>query len=203
MDGLPVSPTVKIYMKRGETVILSARAPIFGEVARLEVCPDSATFINKHTKILVARYQQRHTLASRIIADLQELLLGNLYLPGHGPMTWNFRKTARSPRPRRQSLPIPAPDLQYRGLEYGFVVAPDDRALQTLAVLIPDHDAIVCLDYLFGEQGWTLGLGIDLGKNSLEGALQLSYPDFTPTPLTLTNAGARYTRTDFKRLLKF
>lgn len=205
MDGLPVSPTVKIYMRRGETVILSARAPIFGEVVRLEVCPDSATFINKHTKKYWSHDISNATrMHPGIIADLQELLLGNLYLPGYGPMTQELQEKCQISETGDGNLFLyPEPDLQYSGLEYGFVVSPEDRILQTLAVLIPDHDAILCLDYLFGEQGWTLGLGIDLGKNSLDGSLQLSYPDFNPTPLTLTNAGAKYTRTDFKRLLKF
>lgn len=37
--GLPIRPNVKIYMKRGESIIMSARAPIFGEVARVEISP--------------------------------------------------------------------------------------------------------------------------------------------------------------------
>lgn len=205
MDGLPVSPAVKIYMKRGETVILSARAPIFGEVVRMEVCPDSATFINKHAKKYWS-HDIRDAVRKHpgIITDLQELLLGNLYIPGHGPLTPELRECCQLSETGDGNLFLfPGPDMQYRGLEYGFVVSPDDLALQTLAVLIPDHDAVFCLDYLFGEQGWTLGLGVDAGKNNLEGSLQLSYPDYHPTPLTLTNAGAKYTRTDFKRLLKF
>ncbi len=48
-DGLPMSASVKIYMKRGESIILSARAPFIGEVARVEATPDSIVFINKHT----------------------------------------------------------------------------------------------------------------------------------------------------------
>lgn len=205
LEGLPVSPAVKIYMKRGETLVLSARAPIFGEVARLEVCQDSVTLINKHSKKFWSRDIRQATQDHpSIIADLQDLLLGNIVIPGHGPLTPDLQAGCRISETVDGNLFIyPGPDLQYRGLEYGFVASPEDFALQTVAVLIPDRDAVVSLDYLFGDKGWTLALGVDLGKSGLDGELQLGYPDYNPSPLSLTNAGAKYSRTDLKQLLKF
>lgn len=205
LEGLPVSPAVKIYMKRGETLVLSARAPIFGEVARLEVCQDSVTLINKHSKKFWSRDIRQATQDHpSIIADLQDLLLGNIVIPGHGPLTPDLQAGCRISETVDGNLFIyPGPDLQYRGLEYGFVASPEDFALQTVAVLIPDRDAVVSLDYLFGDKGWTLALGVDLGKSGLDGELLLGYPDYNPSPLSLTNAGAKYSRTDLKQLLKF
>ena len=76
-DGLPMSVSVKLYMKRGESIILSARAPIFGEVARVEVCQDSIVFINKHTRTYnVQSLTGLNVDAKAYLCDLQDILLG-------------------------------------------------------------------------------------------------------------------------------
>ena len=36
IDGLPISPSAKIYMERGKKLVISLRAPLLGEVGTLE-----------------------------------------------------------------------------------------------------------------------------------------------------------------------
>ena len=44
---LPISATVKIYMKKDKEIMASVRAPFVGEVARVEVAEDSVLIVNK------------------------------------------------------------------------------------------------------------------------------------------------------------
>lgn len=204
-DGLPVRPTVKIYMKRAESVIMSARAPILGEVARVEICPDSVTFINKHTRTYnsqpIGAFLREYPGG---IADIQDILLGRMAFPGHGHLTRDlaFRSQWIS-IPDRGTLVYPEESLQLPMSDYGFVTDSDDWRLTAFALSLPSASAFIETGYLYGDEGWTLQLKILLNEKPLNGEVQLSYPDYSPTPLQLTDAGSRYRKVDFKQLLKF
>ena len=42
-----IKPTVKIYMKNGESIMMSVRAPFMGEVGRAEIEGDTLVVVNK------------------------------------------------------------------------------------------------------------------------------------------------------------
>ena len=50
-DKLPVSPNVKIYMVRDSLLQISVRAPLLGEVGRLNLTHDEVLVVNKMKKI--------------------------------------------------------------------------------------------------------------------------------------------------------
>ncbi len=205
MEGLPVKPSVKIFMKRGESVIMSARAPFFGEVVRVEVNSDSITVINKHTRSFLS-----HPMSSVFgqdscaVSDLQDILLGEVAFPGHGPLTPDLAvRSELSATAEGDIFMLPEDSLQYEDVEYGFVLDADDGQLLTFALMHRKTESVVTLDYLYGDEGWTLGLLFEINGHPVEGELTLSYPDYNPTPLGFTDAAARYKRTDLKGLLKF
>lgn len=89
MKGMPVSPTLKIFMQRDSLVDISMRAPFVGEAGRLTVTPDSVIVVNKMNKT----YAQESIPESPIplgINDVQDLLLGRFFLPGHDVMNENL-----------------------------------------------------------------------------------------------------------------
>lgn len=77
MKKLPISPTIKIFMKKSEGISISVRASLLGEVGRIEITEDSVVAVNKMKRVYCAesisgiKYDYPD-----IIADIQSLLLG-------------------------------------------------------------------------------------------------------------------------------
>lgn len=204
-DGLPMSVSVKLYMKRGESIILSARAPIFGEVARVEVSQDSIVFINKHSRTYnVQSFTGLNVDAKAYLCDLQDILLGQVAFPGNGRMTSGLAMQSQwIALPTGQALIYPSADLQVAGTEYGFVVDSTCWQLQSFVLMLQQSGVVVETKYIYGEKGWTLGIEISLPSKKMGGEAQLSYPDYNPTPLEFTDLRSKYRKVDFKTLMKF
>lgn len=203
--GLPMKVSVKVYMKRGESVILSARAPIFGEVARVEICQDSIVFINKHSRTY--NIQPLTGLAAdpkAYMCDIQDLLLGQIAFPGHGRMTPALASDSQwIGVPGNDALIYPSERLQIQGLDYGFVMDSSCWQLRSFVMMIKNIGLVVETDYLYGNEGWTLGLKIDQKGKKMEGEATLSYPDYEAAPLEFTQLGSRYRKVGMKELMKF
>lgn len=205
MEGLPMRPTVKIYMERGKNIILSARAPFFGEVARVEICSDSIAVINKHTRKYMSIDIRRLSEANpSLVSDFQDILLGNVAYPGHGRLNSELALASQwTVTPDDEVFVYPGADLQFNGVEYGFMLDAEDFDLLSFMLMLHASDAILNVTYLFGEEGWTLGIETEMNKRLIRCEMELTYPDFNPSPLQMTDAGARYSRTDLKGILKF
>lgn len=202
-DGLPMSVSVRVYMKRGESVILSARAPFFGEVARVEVNKDSITLINKHTRCYNVQ-PLSGVLGDRALQDLQDILLGQVAFPGHGRLTVdNAFLSQWIALPTSEVLLYPGPELQTAGTEYGFVLDSTDWQLLSFVLMLQKTGVVLETKYLYGDKGWTLGLEISLPKKKMQGEVQLTYPEYDGTPLEFTVLGPKYRKVDFKQLMKF
>ncbi len=204
-DGLPMSVSVKVYMKRGESVILSARAPIFGEVARVEVNQDSITLINKHTRCYNVQSLAGLPVDHKAyLTDLQDVLLGQIAFPGHGRLTQESALLSQwLELPTDEALIYPASELQTEGTEYGFVIDSVDWQLRSFVLMLQKTGVVLETKYLYGDKAWTLGLGINLPKKNMNGEVHLSYPEYEPSPLEFTSGGSKYRKVDFKQLMKF
>ena len=204
-DGLPMSVSVKVYMKRGESVILSARAPFFGEVARVEVCQDSITLINKHTRCYnVQPLSGLGVDRKAYLTDLQDILLGQVAFPGHGRLTAeNSCHSQWIGLPTSEVLLYPGPELQTEATEYGFVMDSADWQLSSFVLMLQKSGTVIETKYIYGEKGWTLGLEISLPKKKMSGEVQLSYPDYDGASLEFTTLGEKYRKGDFRQLMKF
>lgn len=204
-DGLPMSVSVKVYMKRGESVILSARAPFFGEVARVEVCQDSITLINKHTRCYnVQPLSGLGVDRKAYLTDLQDILLGQVAFPGHGRLTPDCALLSQwIALPTSEALLYPGAELQTEGTEYGFVMDSADWQLNSFVLMLQKTGVVIETKYLYGDKGWTLGLEISLPKKKMAGEVQLSYPEYGGSPLEFTALGDKYRKVDFRQLMKF
>lgn len=203
-DGLPMAVSVKIYMKRGESIILSARAPFFGEVARVEVCQDSIVLINKHSRTYNVQSFAGLDVDSKVyLTDLQDVLLGQVAFPGHGRLTPELAPLSQwIALPTDETLIYPSEELQVTDTEYGFVMDSIFQ-LQSFVLMLKKTGGVLETKYQYGQNGWTLGIEISLPKKKLKGEAQLSYPEYNPAPLEFTHLGPKYKKVDFKQLLKF
>lgn len=204
-DGLPMPVSVKLYMRRGESIILSARAPIFGEVARVEVSQDSIVLINKHSRTYNVQSLVGLDVDSKsYLSDLQDILLGQVAFPGHGRITPDMAFQSQwIAMPADNALIYPSSELQVYGTEYGFVMDSTIWQLRSFVLMLQKSGVVVETKYLYGDKGWTLGLEVSLPKKKMGGEAQLSYPDYNPTPLEFTVLGSKYRKVGFKELMRF
>lgn len=88
MDRLPLTPTVKIYMRKDSLVSISVRAPFVGEVGRIQATRDSIFAVNKMKRVYCEeslgdlRYEYPN-----FIGDIQALLLGRVVVFKSGPLS--------------------------------------------------------------------------------------------------------------------
>lgn len=88
-SGLPLNPTVKLYMARGSEISISVRAPFVGEAGRIEICGDTLTAINRMKRVYC-----KESLSGILsgypgfVSDLQSLLLGRIVVLGSGELSF-------------------------------------------------------------------------------------------------------------------
>ena len=86
-DILPVSVTMKVYMEKGKLTLISLRAPLFGEVGRIEIDNDSVLVVNKMKRRYYSRsIEHVAEKAPDFAADMQALLLGRMFVIGEGQL---------------------------------------------------------------------------------------------------------------------
>lgn len=88
LENTVVSPSVKIYMVRDKSIVISIRVPLLGEVGTVDITPTYVNLVNK-----VKKTYCREEIAGLMaglpvgIADLQNLFLGRIFLPGYGTLS--------------------------------------------------------------------------------------------------------------------
>lgn len=130
MDGLPLSPTVKIYMEHDSLIQISLRAPLVGEVGRLELSNDRLLCVNKMKKVYVDESPKGlFEMYPSAISDFQSILLARVVLLGQGELKAGMENVAEV---------IVSPDGGWviseagrngagTGLEYGWLVGVNGR----------------------------------------------------------------------------
>lgn len=88
-DGLPLSPSVKMYMKRGTDLVISVRAPFIGEVIRLDLDSNNLLLVNKLKKVYCQEsVDNLMRIYPGLCGDLQSLFLGRIVVPGYGELSY-------------------------------------------------------------------------------------------------------------------
>lgn len=182
LPKLPISPTLKIYMKKGSDIILSARAPFLGEVVRVELCGDSLVAVNKMKKVYArASTESLQEIDPTLCEEVQSLLLGRVAIPGHGEINHDNCSLAIMEMAGEELLLSPASDAGEdmadlaAGMRLIYRIAPEGALNQV--VLVKDGDKALCL--LDIEEDKKGGRDIDVVVNTakpFEMTLELDAP---------------------------
>lgn len=200
LDGVPIPLTLKAYMVRSRSIIMSLSAPLLGEVGRVEVTPDSMLVVNKRAKLYA-----RENVASHLsdfgatLADAQDLLLGRVFVLGSGTLSpGNASLLEISEGPDGNF--ILTPRHQDERAEYGFTVSPAGRMLMA-AAFTPDERYLAQAEYEYnGSKSVDVSLTLKFGKKSFPLSMSLSAPDYAPTPLEPVEIGSKWKRVTLKAL---
>lgn len=209
MNKLPISPTIKIYMKKGEEISISVRASLLGEVGRIEIAGDSVIAVNKMKRVYCAesisgiKYDYPD-----LIADIQSLLLARAVVLRAGelsPLNADFLDftplSAISP-----SWLLSYPKGRTEDDEFGYEYRINAQG-QTERLLVDlstgDHDFSLALDYTYPSSGFDMNISLSSDGSKKFNALvdfdNVKWEAKAPAPL---NLGSRYTRLGIKQFIK-
>lgn len=150
-DKLPLSPTVKIYMVRDSLVQISLRAPLIGEVGRIELTQTTVLAVNKyHRNYACESAQNLMEIYPSVLSDLQSLLLARVFVPGGGELSaenCEVFETGEAGGGNWWLVPADTESVGPYSLNYGFVVSPKGRTLAMTAEVGTQYGADVVYDY--------------------------------------------------------
>lgn len=175
MLKLPVSPTVKIYMEKGELIQLSVSAPFIGEVGRAEITPSEVLVVNKYKKTYVRESAEAAMSRGRgLLDEVQNLLLGRIVILGKGELSMGLLKDVLfEPENNGEWVVVPNREGEESGLQYGYVVNSNGRT-QVLYGMMQGRTETATLTYDYSGGGMELGLDLQLPKKRIEGQLDFS-----------------------------
>ncbi len=203
MEGLPLTPNVKIYMERDKSVSISLRAPFVGEVGRLEANQDSVSVINKMNRTY-STYAVADSPVPVDVSTLQCLLLQRINIPGRGQlgedtvslldmyMTEDFQ----------QFLMLPKREVEIEGCSYGFVTDGEGKLVAIIVTIDSAEDDSVTVEYTPDGSGTDIDVLAAIGERIYRAQLDLKAPKWNVEGFASIVPGPKYRRLPFKEFLK-
>lgn len=203
MQGLPVSPSLKIYMEKDELIDLSLRAPLVGEVGRLVLTQDTALIVNKMNKTYV-----KEEISSFLkyypggLGDVQNLLLARFFLPGFDLNEIEIAEVLDIYSDGSQFNLVPKGSAKIQGVRYGYVV---NEVFQPLALIVmPENrpDVEITAEYNYTLQGYDINLNFTDGNFGSGMVLELKNAEWSgtrPKEINLDNKYRQVTIEEFMR----
>lgn len=131
-DMLPLTPKMRVYMEKNKQILISVRASIFGEVARVEIDCDSVLVVNKFKKVYwSAPLSKMNERVSDMLNTMQSLLLGRVAVGGRGELSAKMTDDVQIFSMPDGSGWLIVPDIKDEeiSLNYGFAVAADTKRI--------------------------------------------------------------------------
>lgn len=204
MDGLPLSPSVKIFMEKDSSIIVSLRAPLMGEVGRAEMTPDTLLVVNKMKKTYVKEaLRSAFSGYTCSISDLQHILLGRVVIPGFGCLNEQSPDLVELyPEADGEYSLIPAEAAELENFNYGYLIDENARPEVLLVMPVAAEGVSVTLTYGYLSRGYDITVNYMSPSKSYTGMLELDSPDLNGSPVGLLNLNSRYTRLTLSQFMK-
>lgn len=173
-EKLPFSPTIKIYAVKDSLVQISLRAPIMGEVGRLNLTKDELLVVNKLKKTYCSEDPAKlFELYPTAISDIQNILLARAVVLGDGEIGQENSSNALVEQEEGGNiLFVPQTDPGIIPFNYGYIISPSGRTLAMLLEIAKKASAEI--RYSFKNRGEQIGVSILKGSKTTKFSL-----DFT------------------------
>lgn len=203
LDRLPISPSVKIYMKADQSVLISLRAPFIGEAGRIEIEGDSVTAVNRMKKVYAKESIAELTRFFPVgLSDLQALLLGRVAIGSTGQLSANNVKlTDIYADGDTDWLVVPVPQVQPEAMNYGYLVDQAGKLLAFMGVG-SDSDNTATMLYSYQKSDMQIDLDLNMGEKNIVAELDLDKPKTNAKPLERFKPSSKFKRTDIRGFLK-
>ena len=206
MKGLPLSPSVKIFMERDRMINISLRAPFVGEVARVELTPTTVLVVNKINKVFIKENLQNFEMisASKLgINDIQDLLLGRFFIPGYDVNTADLDDLLEIFYEDEQINVVPRGEARIEGVNYGYSIDEDFNPL--LMIVVPEKtgsDLEFSAEYLRKSSGYNIIFDFLDGQKSYEMTLELKSPSWNGEAPGSIDLGSKYKQVSLNQFLR-
>lgn len=205
MQGLPVTPNLKIFMIKDSLVTISLSASFFGEVGRLDITPDSVIAINKMQKTYVSESLKGKLVDGKILGvkEIQDFLLARFFLPGINLDEYNLDDVVEIFEVDGQLDVVPKGIAEITGLKYGYVI--DEEFNPLMLIVIPEgkNDMEIDAVYNYGLNGYDIKLAWKDGQRLTEMTLELSNPVFSGDAPKAIDISKKYRKVSFQEFLRF
>lgn len=209
---LPITPTMKVYMKKGELTLISLRVPLLGEVGRIEIDNENVLVINKMKK----RYWEKSIAeVDSIIPDaqqtLQALLLGRVAVFGYGELSKkNGSYTQIYSLGSEGWLILPELPDNMEGGAYGYAVNSDGEITDVILASTDDDstsklkDLSVSVNVTYGKNGDAdASLSMKYGTTNIEATIDADTIEWGAKGFDRFQLTSAYKKSSFKECLKF
>lgn len=189
MQGLPLSPSLKIFMQRDSLLSISVRAPFVGEAGRMDLNPDSVLIVNKMNKTYVSEgIREFLKYYPGGLADVQDLLLGRFFLPGCDVTEVDLDDYIDIYFEDDQINIVPKGSVEIPGVKYGFVV--DNLFNPLMLIVMPEgrNDAQIAAIYTHKLQGYDIRFIFQDSNRLIEATMEMKNPEWkgsAPKPMDL------------------
>lgn len=201
-SGLPISPTVKMYMEHDNLIQLSVRVPFMGEIARLELDRDSVLIINKYNRNYCKESTSKIAATyPGFITSIQNLFLGRIQLFGIGELDASNIKEMNFQNAGGNEWIVYPKEMPGDGkLQYGYVVTSNGRTKSLYAQPGGRQESLL-LNYNYPGSGMSMDIMVDTNKRKMSGTLEFNtvrWGGERMSPLNLTT----YQRLGIKDFIK-
>ena len=203
MKGLPMDLSVKIYMESGSTVLISLRAPIMGEVARVESADGELFVANRMKKVYIQ--DSLEVMLSKIdmtVDDVQAIMLGRVFKLGGGTLTTSNLSDFQVGVDASGAWAI-IPAVQPQQASYGFTLTPRGEVKILFAESV-DGRYKANADYAWKGSGGAkdVNLSIVVDDNLFRPEFSFNAPDFNPKPLARMSMGDGWKKVTVKEFMR-
>lgn len=202
MQGLPLSPSLKIFMIKDSLIDISIRAPFVGEAGRILVTTDSVTAVNKMNKTYVNEgISDAFRFYPGGLSDIQDLLLARFFLPGFELTEDNINNLVDIYFDNEQFTVIPKGDAEIEGINYGYIVDGDFNPLALMILPESRPDVELDVQYEYNLQGYNIIISYLEGTKKREMTLELKNPEWTEDQSKTLEVNKKFRRLSFSEFI--
>jgi len=160
-DRLPLSPSVKMYMVRDSLLQISVRAPLLGEVGRLNVTRDEVLVVNKMRRVYCSEpAESLFELWPSMLSDLQSVFLARVAVLGSGELdAENSAVVDAGDDGEGNWIIVPQTDPGTLPFNYGYLVSPAGRTLAMMGSVTGKGS--LTIEYSYPGRGEQLDITLD------------------------------------------
>lgn len=179
MEGLPLSPSLKIVMLRDSMIDVSIRAPFIGEAVMMEIDRDSLTLVNKMNKTFVKEgIGAMGKIYPGGLKDIQDLLLARFFIPGHDIMEEDLDELLEIYEEEGQYAVVPKGEAMVPGIKYGYIVDELFKPLMIVAYPEEKNDMEFDVVYNYKSKGYDITMSYIQGNMHFDVTLELNNPEW-------------------------
>lgn len=209
--GLPLNPTVKVFMRRDSLLSISVRVPFLGEVGNIRVTRDSMLAVNKMKRVYCMeslgdiKYDY-----PKFLGDFQALLLGRIVVFKSGQLSKQnaefidiaYAQDSIAPDLRNWKLDFPKNRTPYDQFGYSYLVSENGK-IDNLTAEIQAFDIQLAMDFSYpGSQSDMALILTKEEKQLFKANLIFDVPKWEgeiPAPVKIND---KYTRVSISQFLK-